>query len=215
MRAAPEMRSAAGIAAVLIVAGFTPAGAQEAGVTVARAALPPPEGAYHGGTHVFSSAGARLFCGTHGGFTSSVVPPAMPGTTVIADYRATFIGELVLGSAAADVHPISEPVHMVERITFGERRGDVQVLDTEIVALDLQGSDLPRGVLVRESLSRGSFGRTTITTLERGRTRIESYYDVWLELSTDGGRSWHAAEAAVRMSIAPEAAARRGISTGG
>jgi len=215
MRPAPEMRNAAGIAAVLIVAGFASAGAQEAGVTVSRVTLPPAEGAYHGGTHLFPAAGARLTCSTHGGFSGSVAPPTMPGTTVIADYRATFIGELVLGSAATDVHPISEPVHMVERITFGERRGDVQVLDTEIVALDLKGSDLPRGVLVRESPSRGSFGRTTITTLERGRTRIESYYDVWLELSTDGGRSWHAAEAAVRMSIAPEGAARRGISTGG
>lgn len=213
MRAAPGMRHAAGIAAVLIGAGFAPAGAQEAGVTVARAALPPAEGAYHGGTHVFPAVAARLTCSSHGGFSGSVVPPATPGTTAIADYRATFIGELVLGSAATDVHPISEPVHMVERITFGERRGDVQVLDTELVALDLQGSELPRGVLVRESPSRGSFGRTTLTTLARGRTRIESVYDVWLELSIDGGRSWHAAEAAVRMSIAP-AARRAGISAG-
>ena len=192
------------------------AGAQEAGVVSARSALPPADGAYHGGTHLFPGAGARLTCSIHGGFTSSVQPPARPGTTVIADYRATFHGELSLASSAPSVtttHAISMPIHMVERITFGERRGSVQVLDTEFIALDLQGASLPQGVLVRESPRLGSFGRTTITTLERSRSRIESVYDVWLELSTDGGRSWHAAEAAVRMSIAP-AAPRAGISAG-
>jgi hypothetical protein len=184
--------------------------AQEMGIVVAEARLPASGSAYRGGTHAFPG-GVRLTCGSHGGFTSSVAPPAGPGQTAIADYRATFVGELALPTTSAAgpiVHRIEAPVHMVERITFGERRGDAQVLETELVALDLSGGGLPSGVLVRESPRLGSLGRATVTALERGRSRIESVYDVWLELSTDGGRSWSRAEAAVRMTLAPEVAAR-------
>jgi hypothetical protein len=54
-----------------------------------------------------------------------------------------------------------------------------------------------------------SSGRTTITTLARGRYRIETAYDVWLELSLDGGRSWSRAAAPVRMTLAPDSMERR------
>jgi hypothetical protein len=190
------------------MAPLVSASAQETGIVVTEPRLPAAGAAYRGGTHAFPG-GVRLTCGSHGGFTSSVAPPAGPGQTAIADYRATFVGELVLAATSAGgpvVHRIEAPVHMVERITFGERRGDTQALETELVALDLSGGGLPRGVLVRESPGLSSLGRATITALERGRARIESVYDVWLELSTDGGRSWSRAEAAVRMTLAPEVA---------
>jgi hypothetical protein len=198
-------------------AGQVPAAGQDPGIMVAEVSLPPANAAYHGGTHVFLDGRAALTCSSHGGFTSSVNPPQGPGTTAIAEYFATFTGELSLEPPlvpSAAVFPIAGRVHMAERITFGERRGSVQVLETEIVALDLQGAGLPQGVLVRESPALGSFGRTTITTLERDRSRIESVYDVWLEISLDGGRSWNRADAPVRMTLAP-VAPQRMISPGG
>jgi hypothetical protein len=161
--------------------------AAEANVVVARPALPP--------------------CSSHGGFTDSVDPPAAPGTTAIADYHATFTGELSLApshAATAVVHPVEGRAYMAERITFEQRRGDAVVLDTELVAFDLHGAGLPADILVRESPSRPSPGRTTITTLAGGRYRVQSFYDVWLEISIDGGRSWSPAAEAVRMSIGPE-----------
>lgn len=194
------------VLAALSIAPLATGAAQETGIVVADPRLPASGAAYRGGTHAFPG-GARLTCGSHGGFTSSVAPPASPGQTAIADYFATFVGELVLPATSARgamAHRIEASVHMVERITFGERRGNAQVLETEIVALDLSGGGLPQGVLVRESPGLPSLGRATVTALERGRSRIESGYDVWLELSTDGGRSWSRAEAAVRMTLAPE-----------
>ena len=205
------------VVAAATAVSAVPARSQEAGIVVSEVILPAPGAAYHGGTHVFLNGGARLTCSSHGGFTSSVAPPRTAGTTAIADYRATFTGELALEPPAVSspaVFPIAQQVHMVERIALGERRGREQVLETEIVALDLQGPGLPNGVLVRESPELVSSGRTSIAPLEGGRFRVESYYDVWLEISLDGGRSWNRAEAAVRMSIAPAARAAR-ISPGG
>jgi hypothetical protein len=224
-----KRRWALGIAGGLTLACFVPAAAQDpaAGQDLAASQAPgvlvtatslPAAGAYHGGTHVFLDGRATLTCSSHGSFTSSVDPPRGPGTTTIADYFATFTGELSLKPPlvpSAAVHPIAGRVHMTERIAFAERRGSVQVFDTEMVVVDLQGAGMPENVMVRESPALGSSGRTTITTLARGRYRVESYYDVWLEISLDGGKSWNRAAAPVRMSIAPAAGARRGISAGG
>jgi hypothetical protein len=209
--------------ALVLVAGLTltplaSAAGQDPGILVASVSLPSADAAYHGGTHVFLDGRARLTCSSHGDFTSSVDPPRAPGTTAIADYFSTFTGALSLEPplvSSATVFPIVERAHMAERITFGERRGSSQVLDTEMIALDLQGPGMPEGVIVRESPALASTGRTTITTLARGRYRVESFFDVWLEISLDGGRSWHRADAPVRMSIAPEPAPRRGTSAGG
>jgi hypothetical protein len=186
------------------------AAGQEAGIVVAEAFLPPAGAAYHGGTHVFQGGEARLTCSSHGVFSGSVTPPRAPGTTSVVDYQATFRGELSLGPAAdATTYSVAAPVHMAERLTFGEHRGDTQTLETEMIALEFRGGGMPDGILVRESPSRPSSGRATITTLGRGRQRIEARYDVWLELSRDGGRSWIPAEAAVRMTLAPEPARAR------
>lgn len=194
-------------AALLIPAG---AGAQEAGVVVAEVSLPAPGAAYHGGTHVFPDAEARLTCSSHGGFTASVAPPRAAGTSALAEYHATFTGELSLGPPAdATNYAVEGRVHMAERLTFAELRGSELVLETELVVLDLQGAGMPAGILVRESPTRASIGRATITTLTRGRHRVESSYEVWLELSGDGGRSWIPADAAVRMTLVPAAARAR------
>jgi len=58
--------------------------------------------------------------------------------------------------------------------------------------------------MVRESPSVASTGRTTITTISGGQYRIESFYDVWLDISLDDGRTWHPAEGVVRMALSRE-----------
>lgn len=180
---------------------------QDSGVVVARAGLPPAGAAYHGGgLHTFLDGQATLVCSSHGEFTSSVEPPATPGAAASADYFATFVGQLTLSPslvAESVTYPIVERVHMVEWIALAGQRGSRRLFETELQTFDLQGPGMPAAVAVRESPGRRSSGRTTVTTLSRGRYRIEGSMDVWLEVSLDAGRTWHPAAAPVRMSLAP------------
>ena len=177
------------------------------GVRIGQQSLPAVGGAYHGAVpHRFLGGSAELPCGSHGLFTSAVEPPTVQGATVTSDYFATFTGQLVLAPPlvpATVTYPLSVPVRMVERITLASTQGAVRTFDTELVTFELGGSTTPAGAMARESPTLVSTGRTTITTLPGGQYRIESYYDVWLELSLDGGGTWNPAEAMVRMTLGP------------
>ena len=78
------------------------------------------------------------------------------------------------------------------RFTFRNRMSQVNpnswTFDTEMLALDLSGGTLPPGVMLRESPTRASLGRTSVR--EVGGYRIGSFFDVFFEVSTDGGTSW-------------------------
>ncbi|MCC7476661.1 MAG: hypothetical protein IT425_14830 [Pirellulales bacterium] len=59
--------------------------------------------------------------------------------------------------------------------------------DTEMLSLSLQGGDLPANIRVRESPSRPSTGKGRITDLGGGIFRVDSFFDIFTELSLDGG----------------------------
>ena len=175
------------------------------GVEAGSELLPPSGAAYYGGApHRFGGGSAQLTCSSHGQFTAAVTPPATPSAVVTADYFATFTGQLVLGPplvAAGATYPLSLQVHMVERLTLVATQGAVRTFDTELLTFALGGGAAPGGATVRESPSRVSSGQTTVTALSGGRYRIETYYDVWLEISVDGGSTWVPADGAVRMTL--------------
>ena len=52
----------------------------------------------------------------------------------------------------------------------------------EIVALDL----VSQGIFIRESPSRPSFGQTLVTDLGSGNYQIDSFFDIFTEISLDG-----------------------------
>lgn len=210
------MKSAWAIAAAL--AWASGAAAQEAGVVVARDVLPARGAAYEGSEpHLFFDGHVALPCGSHGLFSSAVEPPRRVGASVVADYTATFLGEVSLEPpvvATAVTHALAVQAHMVERITLASARGGTRVFDAEMTTLDLAGPDMPPGILARESPTKASSGRYVITGIRHGY-RIESFFDVWLEISLDGGRSWHPAQAPVRMWLEPQPAApRAGVTAG-
>jgi hypothetical protein len=182
-------------------------GLLDPGVTVIDVALPVAGAVYRGTeAHAFPDQQVTLFCGRHGTFSASAAPPEVIGETVQSEYTAMFEGELVLEPPAvpsAVTYPLSVPARMAERITLSSVSGDTRTFDTELVTFELQGSVMPEGIMVRESTDRASAGVTTITALSGGQSRVETRYDVWLEISRDGGRTWHLADNAVRMTLEP------------
>lgn len=71
--------------------------------------------------------------------------------------------------------------------------------DTEMLGLNLDGSHAGIGpFMIRESPTKQSLGKHTIAP-DPGGYRIGSFFDVWFELSTDGGASWEPADDSVRL----------------
>ncbi|MDB6056632.1 MAG: hypothetical protein JWO95_476, partial [Verrucomicrobiales bacterium] len=73
--------------------------------------------------------------------------------------------------------------------------------DTEILQLNISGGDLPNGVMLRESPSKASLGRTSVrsASTSNGGTifEISSFFDIFTEISLDGGQTWTASDASM------------------
>jgi hypothetical protein len=83
----------------------------------------------------------------------------------------------------------------VRTVAYGKGPGDTTgTFDTEMLQMNLIGG----GVMIRESPSRPSLGKTSITDIgppggggpPDDGYHIDSFFDVFTELSLDGGQTW-------------------------
>jgi len=173
------------------------------GVISSSDRLPPLEGEYHGkSSHIFLGGQAVLTCSNHGTFQGNGEPPKKKGEAVDIAYLATFVGELALtdpASGAMTAYPLDEEIRMVERVTYVERERGARVFDTELVSLSFRGSGFPAGVIARQSAEHRTLGRTIIRRLPQRKFCIETVYQVWMELSLDGGLTWNQQDVPVEM----------------
>src|SRR5262249_25431390 len=93
---------------------------------------------------------------------------------------------------------VSNPVKTIRR---APDQGSRQIFETEMLSLDLTG--LPGGVMIRESPTRASLGRTSIEPNPDGTYRIGSFFDVFTEISLDGGANWTPATAPATVVTEP------------
>jgi hypothetical protein len=77
---------------------------------------------------------------------------------------------------------------------------DTGVFSTEMVQMNMTGP----GFMIRESPTRQSTGQTTITAIGGGRYHIDSFFDVFTDLSIDGGNTWIPSTTSNRMTLVPE-----------
>ena len=92
----------------------------------------------------------------------------------------------------------------VQVITQGKTGNVTGTFATEIVSMNLTGNIGGIPVIVQESPSLPSSGQTTITDLGGGLYHIDSFFDVFTELSVDGGNSWIPSTGGTRMTLTPE-----------
>lgn len=95
--------------------------------------------------------------------------------------------------------PVSGSGSGTAQITFDHIAGATEVFVTEMIALDLSGGP----AMVRESptlLSSGGFSRTP----SGGGWQVDSFFDVFTEISLDGGQSWSPSQGSTRLRGTPE-----------
>jgi hypothetical protein len=87
---------------------------------------------------------------------------------------------------------------LAAKITNTGGAGSTSAFDTEMLSLDLSGAGPFGPFMIRESPTLVSLGKHTIASDPRGY-RVSSFFDVFLELSMDGGETWHPANRSMRV----------------
>src|SRR5262249_48321836 len=97
--------------------------------------------------------------------------------------------------------PIAVPANVTVMVRFNSQIGNTRIFDTEILQLDM-ADGLPMGVLIRQSPSQRSLGRTTITLAPAtGLYDIHSEFDVYSDLSFDGGQTFMTSSVAGHVEV--------------
>ena len=144
--------------------------------------------------------GVLIAGNTIGGFSASSPPPAagqqlVQNFTAQAKVRISLDGGATFTDAAGTVAARMN----VTRSTINW--GDTSYYDAELMQLDVAG--LPQGVMIRESPTLASKGRLSITPHPTGGNQVDSFFDVFTELSADGGQTWTAASSAATAVLTP------------
>lgn len=74
----------------------------------------------------------------------------------------------------------------------------ISTFDMEVVSLNLTGSSPLGAIMLRESPTKQSLGKHTIAPDPRGY-RVSSFFDVFTEISLNGGETWIPANRSIRM----------------
>jgi hypothetical protein len=83
--------------------------------------------------------------------------------------------------------------------------GGSTFFDTEMLSMTLVNVGFS-GCMIRESPTRASTGRTRMQDMGGGQWAIDSFFDVFTELSVDGGQTWTPATNPQRLGLVPEPA---------
>jgi hypothetical protein len=164
----------------------------------------PPGGS---DTLVFSIPGANLFARnlSLNNFLNLIQPPPYFGTNYYNP--SNVMGAFQLSLDQNNWFPAQGGGPMSVTISNTAAPGSTtSTFDTEITHMTLTGASQIGTFMLRESPTKQSLGKHSIRPDPRGY-RISSFFDVFTELSTDGGASWIPANRSIRLEVsAPPAA---------
>ena len=202
--------TALGLALVLCVA--MTAGALATGIDTSSATLPPDGWYVSGGGVSVSYADPALEIILYNIGLQPLVATAVR-TPIGNDEMETFdsnLGATVrVDPDGSGSSPLGDPLPLwsppmtgpIQTITTDRMLSTTGSFDTEIVSMSLSGNIGGTPIIIRESPTEASSGVTDITDLGGGLYHIDSFFDVFTELSVDGGDSWIAADTSVRITL--------------
>lgn len=175
--------------------------------------LPPSDSSYVGQFHArYASGLVQLSNPIHDMFTNSSPPPGPGGTTTHSFGSRVSADVSISGGTPARLTANADCTVIVRWL---DQIGNLRIFETEMTQLDISGGDLPAGVMIRESPTLPSMGRTTIEDIGGGMYRIDSFFDIFTELTLSGGQTWFPTESgAGRVTLVPEPASLSALALG-
>ena len=162
--------------------------------------LPPVNGQYVSPQkwHTLFASGIILTNASHKRFVGSQPPPG-PSKAAVENFGSQVEFDLIRPGQPL-VHVVVPNVPVSVLVSNTASSASDQVYATEMLQLDIQGGTLPTGIRVRESPTKASTGEVRIQPTTGGYM-ISSFFDVWTEISLDGGGTWEAAPAPAHMEL--------------
>ncbi|HSU53810.1 MAG TPA: hypothetical protein VLT36_07135, partial [Candidatus Dormibacteraeota bacterium] len=138
-----------------------------------------------------------LFCRnfSEGGFQNPITPPSSGAAIYSSPVQATF--QISVDNQTFFPAQASGPLQ-VKMSNNTPAGSPLSMFDTEILSMNLSGAGTLGPLMIRESPTKQSLGKHTIRSDPRGY-RISSFFDVFTELSTDGGVTWIPADRSIHM----------------
>lgn len=197
------------IVAVLVLA------AQAGAYYSADDLMPPPELKQPLGEGVMYANGVMA---RNTQLTNPTVPLPAPRDSFVIDSFFDIFTEVSLDGGLSWM-PIHTSGHGVIQYNLVYMDPLARLYDTEMLALDIEGGELPPGVMIRESPTMLSHGWTDIFALDGGGGgggyQIDSFFDVFTELSFDGGQTWAPSQTPLHLIGSPEPATLSLLALGG
>jgi hypothetical protein len=122
------------------------------------------------------------------------------GPDEIENFDSTVDGQVSVNGNPLGPIQLQGPVRVE---VFGKVGNVTGTFQTEMLSMDLTGSSPSGPVMIRESPTQASTGQTTITDIGGGEYRISSFFDVFTELSIDGGQSWIPSQGPTHVDLNP------------
>lgn len=123
------------------------------------------------------------------GYSSNTIPPPIFNSTVFSVFSQANM-ELSADSGLT-FQPFFAPCLMFMRAYHSLDSGGTEYYSTEILQMAIQGGSLPDGFMLRESplAADSSTGLLRLRPVPGGY-QIDSFFDVFYQVSIDGGLSW-------------------------
>jgi hypothetical protein len=143
-----------------------------------------------------------------GNLGTSIAPPSQNNSAIYSSPSTVLNCELSVDGMSWNTSTAGGALTININNTTGI--GSTSTFDTEMSQLDIGGGSLPTEWMIRESPTLQSLGKHTIASDPRGY-RVSSFFDVFLELSTDGGNTWIPANRSIRVQASLPPAAPNSI----
>jgi hypothetical protein len=185
----------AGLCFVLALCG--PTLTADAQVVRASPNLPPQGSQYvtPAQAHQLYNAGAlsiEVINIKHRFFSNSFPPPQNVNDTTSHGFGSTVDGDYKINGGAPTHFDAPAQVNVIVHKNGGPNGSPIGTYDTQMTQLDITGggtTGLPPGSQFRIDPTNPSLGQTNIST-DPGGFRIDSFFDIFTDLSLDGGQTW-------------------------
>ncbi len=186
------------------------------GVRTPKPDLPPTDGVYRSAQDVhaeFQGADLEIVLQDvrHRAFAHPRPQISVAGSNEQESFQSSLTGTAIVTSDSLGLDGVAVPVELsgpVQTIVLGKAGQTTGSWDTEMISMSLTGDvPLPGGqslpLVVRESPSQDSQGHVTVTDLGNGQFQVDSFFDVFTELSVDGGGTFIPSTDSTRVELAP------------